>query len=206
MARTGMAPGGVDFLQDPRAGTNWQARAAILLRDQRGEVARFGQFMHELLGIDIGVFHFAPVAAGIFLADRTDRVANFPVVFAQWDHRRVVRHIVLLRLYQAILRLSRTCCVRSMLRGLLRTGKLCFASWLIVSMCASLIPTSRSRYGRPRVCIRSSTASVPSKSSSSSASPMVRCGDRLADPGGGSSFLLGARRRGNLGRSAGGRA
>src|SRR5216684_3273182 len=39
---------GVDLLEDDRGGAQWQAGAAILLRDQRGEKPALGQFGDEL--------------------------------------------------------------------------------------------------------------------------------------------------------------
>src|SRR5207248_4705315 len=83
VALAGGAARGVDLLEDDRGGAQWQARAAILLRDQRGKKPTLGQFGDELARIGLLVFELPPIGAGVFLANLAHGLAQFGVVLAE---------------------------------------------------------------------------------------------------------------------------
>ncbi len=68
---------GVDRLEDRCGGRQWQARAAVFLRDQRGEVASFGQRLDELGGIGAVAVQPAPVFTWEAGAELGNFDANF---------------------------------------------------------------------------------------------------------------------------------
>src|SRR4051812_30784810 len=75
----------IDLFEDRSGGTDRKPRAAILLRDQRGEKAVFGQVLHELGRIGRARLEIAPVSARIFLADAPHWRAQLGVVLAELE-------------------------------------------------------------------------------------------------------------------------
>jgi hypothetical protein len=71
--------GGVDFLKDRGGGGKRQAGAAELLRDQRAEVAGFGQGVDEGGGVAALAVQLAPVFTGEAAAQLAHLLADFGV-------------------------------------------------------------------------------------------------------------------------------
>ena len=92
MTGRAVAAGGLDFLHDGGGGRHGQSAAAVLLRDQRGEKARFGQRRDELGRIGALAIELPPIFAGEIGAQCPHRFADRGEIgFAV---RRRVRHRV----------------------------------------------------------------------------------------------------------------
>ena len=84
------AAGRMDLLENDAAGADRQPGAAVLLGDQRAEIARLAQLGDELLGIFVGVFQVAPIFVGIFPADGAHAVPDLREIRAERHHDQVV--------------------------------------------------------------------------------------------------------------------
>ena len=76
MARGTVAAFRVDRLEDRRGGGQRQARAAVFLGDQRGQIACLGERVDELGGIFPPLVQLAPVFAGKAGAEFRDFIAD----------------------------------------------------------------------------------------------------------------------------------
>src|SRR5262249_19445001 len=75
----------VDLLQDRSRGADRQAGAAIILRDQRRQIAADGEIIHHLGRITGALFQLAPVLAGIFRADLAYLVAQLRIILTELE-------------------------------------------------------------------------------------------------------------------------
>ena len=72
-----VAAGALDLLEDRGGGRQRQAGAAVLLRDQRGEIAGVGQRLDELARIGALAVELAPILAGNAAHKLADLLADF---------------------------------------------------------------------------------------------------------------------------------
>ena len=79
-----------DLLEDHAAGAQGQSRSAVLLRNQRRQVARLGHRLGEFRGMLLLGFLVAPVLPGEVLADRLDGTADLREVLPVGDGGQVV--------------------------------------------------------------------------------------------------------------------
>src|SRR5204863_9775411 len=79
VARAGVAAAAVDFLENDRRVGDSESRAAVLLRNQRGEIAGLGERLHERVGIRALRVELAPVRVREGLAEIADRAAEIRV-------------------------------------------------------------------------------------------------------------------------------
>ena len=92
MAGAAVAARRVDFLQDRRSRADAEPAAAVALRDQRGEEARVGERLHELLRVGARPVFLPPVLAGVARAERPDGLAQLAVVVVEVDEGRAFAH------------------------------------------------------------------------------------------------------------------
>ena len=85
-----VAAGLVDGLEDGAAGRQRQAGAAVLLGDQRAEVAGLGERGDELGGVGAVVVELHPVGVGKLLADAPHALADLVPAGIEGDGRRPV--------------------------------------------------------------------------------------------------------------------
>jgi hypothetical protein len=90
MAGRAVAARAVHLLQDRRGGRQRQPGAAIVFRDQRGEVAGLRQRVHELGRIAVLAVELAPVFAGKPRAQLAHGVADVGVVFIHHSNNRLL--------------------------------------------------------------------------------------------------------------------
>ena len=82
----------VDLLEDRRGRADAEPAAAVALRDQRGEEARVGERLHELLRVGARPVLLPPVLAGVARAQRPDGLAQLAVVVVEVDEGRTFAH------------------------------------------------------------------------------------------------------------------
>ena len=92
MAGAAVATRGVDFLEDRRGRADAEPAAAVALRDQRGEEARVGERLHELLRVGARPVFLPPVLAGVARAEGADGLAQLAVVVVEVDEGRTFAH------------------------------------------------------------------------------------------------------------------
>jgi len=73
VAGPAVAARAVDLFQDERCLHDAEAGAAVLLRDEDGEIARLGQVVDERVGVLALGVQLAPVLARVLLAQVVDR-------------------------------------------------------------------------------------------------------------------------------------
>jgi hypothetical protein len=78
-----VAAGVVDRLEDQPALADPEPGTAVLLRDQRREVARLGELGDELVRVLAAAVEVAPVLAGIPLADLQQARAERALIFGE---------------------------------------------------------------------------------------------------------------------------
>jgi hypothetical protein len=88
VAGAGIAAAVVDLLHDHRCLGEAETRAAVFLRDQRGEPAGFRQRVDEGLGVAALLVDLAEVGAGKLLAQIADRVADVLIGVRRLAHVR----------------------------------------------------------------------------------------------------------------------
>ena len=93
VARAGVAAAAVDLLEDDRRLGDAEARAAVLLGNQRREVAGVGQRLDERVGIRARGVELAPVAVGKRLAQVADAAAQILMEFDA-RHGVMIDHVV----------------------------------------------------------------------------------------------------------------
>ena len=81
VAGAGVAAAAVDLLEDDRRLGDAEARAAVVLRNQRRQVAGAGERLDERVGIRARRVELAPVAVGKRLAQIADGVAQILMKF-----------------------------------------------------------------------------------------------------------------------------